>query len=152
MGAFADSVRMNSDAMLKKVQMKVYVIARTLFIEIVKATPSPTHPGLYAKGLLANQWYPTAGSGFSTESTEETDAQGRDSIDRIVTVIDSTSGVQFMGKDGTVTLANNLSYAYRAEALGWLSPEWSGKTGSDGNGGGYHMVALSLQNIAAMFK
>ena len=147
MGAFADSVRMNSDAMLKRIQIQIYTIARQLFIEIVQATPSVTHPGYYAKGLLANQWYPQLGAGFSPEATEETDDGGRDSINRIVTEIDVlSSNPQFLGKDGTVTLTNNLPYAGRAESVGWPEPEWSGRQGP------YHMVALSLQAIAAKYK
>lgn len=120
-----------------------YQIAREAFLSIVNLTPSPSHPGHTAKGLLVNNWFPVNGSGFSSSKTSSTSPYGAESIARIK----SLRGGQFLDKDGTVTLSNNLHYAYRAEVLGWpASGGWSGKVGP------YRMVALSLQAVSARYR
>lgn len=147
MGRFAASVKMNVIRLQADVNRKVYKIARELFTKIVNFTPSPTNPGVYAAGHLANQWYPESGDYFSEELSSDTSPTGSGSLARI----QSLSGVEFYQQDGKLTLTNNLSYAYRAEVLGWPAPEWSGKSGADGQGGPYRMVRRSIQAIAAKY-
>lgn len=140
---FAASVKANSRRLLAKVNKQCYQIAKELFTSIVNLTPSPDNPGPYAKGHLANQWYPEEGSDFSDELSSSTSSDGSGSLARI----NAMSGYAFNGRDGAVTLANNLSYAYRAEVLGWpVSDGWSGQIGP------YRMVARSLQIIKARYK
>lgn len=142
MRSFADQVRAASNNVLRRVNLKCYAIARELFREIVQHTPSPSHPGPFAHGWLANQWYPDTGY-FSDELNGSKDASGSDSLNRIAAL----KGLAFYQKDGQVTLTNNLSYAYRAEALGWpVADGWSGRIGP------YRMVALSLQSVAAKYR
>lgn len=142
MGRFAASVKMNVIRLQADVNRKVYKIARELFTKIVNFTPSPTNPGPYAAGHLVNQWYPDSGDNFSDELSSDTDSMGSGSLMRI----QSLSGVEFYQKDGKLTLTNNLSYAYRAEALGWPREDgWSGTIGP------YRMVARSIQAIAAKY-
>lgn len=128
----------------------VYKISIELFRRIVERSPSPEHPGPFALGLLANQWYPREG-GFSSAVGTDTSPNGIASYNRI-SAITVDGGNEFLGRDGLLTLSNNVDHAYRAEVLGWPSPAWSGKTGSDGQGGPYRMVALSLQEIAAKYR
>lgn len=142
MGRFAASVKMNSIRLLADVNAKVYKIARELFTKVVNLTPSPSNPGPYAAGHLANQWYPEEGGDFSEELSSDTSTTGAGSIARI----SALNGVEFYQKDGKLTLTNNLHYAYRAEALGWPREDgWSGTIGP------YRMVARSLQAIKAKY-
>lgn len=139
---FASSVRMNTRRVLLDVNTKAYRIAKELFTKIVNFTPSPSNPGPYAAGHLANQWYPESGDYFSEELSSDTSSNGAGSINRI----QALRGVEFYQKDGKLTLTNNLHYAYRAEALGWPREDgWSGTIGP------YRMVARSIQAIAAKY-
>jgi hypothetical protein len=140
--SFSQSLNANIHKTMLKVNEEVYKIARELFLKIVSLTPSPSFPGPYAKGVLANNWFPVNGSAFSLEKTDEKSRVGAGSIRRISML----RGFNFMKKDGTVTLSNNIEYAYLAEVKGWEKPKWSGNIGP------YRMVALSLQAIAARYK
>lgn len=145
--SFAASVSRNSRRLLVDVNKKCYQIAKELFVKVVQFTPSPVNPGVYAEGHLVNQWYPESGDYFSEELSSELSPNGAGSLARIADL----KGLQFYMDDGKLTLANNLSYAYRAEVLGWPSPQWSGKSGADGQGGPYRMVARALQAIKAKY-
>lgn len=141
--SFAASIKANSTKLLHDVNSKVYQIAKELFTKVVSLTPSPSNPGPYATGHLVNQWYPEEGDYFSEELDSNTSPIGSGSISRI----SGLKGVQFFAKDGKLTLTNNLSYAYRAEVLGWPEGEgWSGQIGP------YRMVAKAIQAIAAKYK
>lgn len=143
MSKFLTSLRNNSRKVLVKVNRKCYEIAWQLFTSVVRLTPSPSQPGPFAKGLLANQWYPSEGVP-SSELGTDTDARGGSSLSRITAM---TKGTAFLGKDGKLYLTNNVPYAYRAEVLGWpKSDGWSGRIGP------YRMVARSLQAIVAKHK
>lgn len=133
MAGFAASVNLNSQKLLEKIDKKCYSIAWQLFTSIVHLSPVD-------KGVLINNWFPKVGKEFSSETTTEKSLNGSGSLSRINALAKSKT---FFGKDGVLTLANNISYAYRAEMLGWPQPEWSGKVGP------YRMVARSLQAIAA---
>ena len=143
MSVFMDSLNRNILRVKQEVNDKIYKISIELFLSIVAKSPSPSNPGEHAKGLLANQWYPKVGSGFSDELGTSTSPNGAGSRARIETL---RGGKAFLNKDGRLSLTNNLHYAYRAEMLGWPRPEWSGSVGP------YRMVALSLQAIAAKYK
>jgi hypothetical protein len=144
MRGFAAQLRAASTKALQRVNVRIYMIARELFTEIVTHTPSKAFPGQFASGWLANQWYPDTGD-FSEEldNSHDSSGYGADSLARIR----AFKGGEFNGKDGRITLTNNMSYAYRAEALGWpKSDGWSGAIGP------YRMVALSLQKVAAKYQ
>jgi len=141
---FTASINRNIKKLEQSINDKVYKISITLFHEIVRRTPSPTNKGETATGLLANQWYPMAGGGFSESLGSDTSPNGAGSRARISAL---AGGKEFFGKDGRLTLSNNVHYAYRAEMLGWpKSDGWSGTVGA------YRMVALSLQEIAARHR
>lgn len=148
--AFLSSLARNINRVKSETNDAVYKITLELFRRIVERSPSPDHPGPFAKGLLANQWYPQEG-GFSSEKGTDTSSNGIASLNRIA-AITRDGGSEFLGKNGLITLSNNVDHAYRAEYAGWPAPEWSGKTGGDGRGGPYRMVALSLQEVAARYK
>lgn len=133
---FEQSVRAATNKILVAVNLKCYQIAWELFTSVVKKTPSPANPGRFAKGLLANQWYPQERSASAARGLS-TNPSGADSITRINAI---RNGVEFYDKDGKVTLTNNLDYAEQAEALGWKRTP------------AYRMVALSLQATVAKHK
>lgn len=141
--SFAQSVNANSLVVLSTVNDQVYKIARELFTSVVKLTPSPEQrEAATAKGLLVNNWFPVDGPEFSSEKTSSTSSNGAGSLTRI----SQLRGKQFFKTDGTVTLSNNLDYAYRAEVLGWLEAPWSGRVKA------YRMVALSMQAVSMRYK
>ena len=134
---FAASIKSNGEAILHKVNKEVYRIAWELFTSVVKLTPSPSQPGKYAKGVLANQWYPSVGAA-STAVGSDRSPTGSASLTRINTI--TRSGSAFLGRDNKLTMANNLDYAVQAERLGWVMTK------------GYHMVGKSLIAVAAKNK
>lgn len=139
-GGFGKSVRDNCQKILEHVNKKCYSIAWQTFTSIVYLTP-------VLKGELINSWYPKIGKDFSNDKTSVYDKRGSGSLSRINSIVNSSTGKAFLRTDGTITMANNESYAIRAEKLGWPQSEgWSGKVGP------YRMVALSLQKIAAENK
>ncbi len=144
MGTFADSVRANTRKIMRTVNAQCLTIARELFLSIISLTPSPNHPGPYAAGWLANQWYPELGSDFSEELGGDLDAAGGGSITRVEAMLGNA--MVFLEQDGSVTLTNNLPYAYRAEAVGWPAHD-----GYKGDIGPYRMVAKSIQAIVAKY-
>lgn len=133
---FEKSIRAASKKILVDVNQKCNQIAWELFTSVVNKTPSPTNPGPFAKGLLANQWYSMDG-GVSGASGINKSPNGADSLARIQSIL---NGTQFSGRDGRVTLSNNLDYAVQAESEGWKRTP------------AYRMVALSLQATVAKFK
>jgi hypothetical protein len=141
--SFLASLDRNILRVQQEVNDRIIKVSIELFLSIVAKSPSPTNPGKHAVGLLANQWYP-AFNGFSEEKDTSKSSNGQSSRSRI-TALRGTK--EFFGKDASLSLTNNLKYAYRAEMLGWpQSDGWSGKVGP------YRMVALSLQAIAARYK
>lgn len=138
---FAASLRVNSAKVLLQVNNNCYRIAKELFTLTVNLTPSPANPGPFAKGVLSNQWYPGQGSDFSTEIGTEMSDNGAGSLSRIAML----GGLQFDGKDGALTLTNNVEYGYLAEVKGWDQPRWSGVPP-------YRMVARSIQAISVKYK
>lgn len=142
MGSFSSGLKKNIRSVMYAVNLNCYKIAKELFRTVVRLTPSPSNPGPYAQGHLANQWYPSDDGDFS----DELDSSASDTGARSLSRIDALSGGAFNGRDGKLTLVNNLSYAYRAEALGWPESDgWKGQIGP------YRMVAKSLQIIRAKY-
>lgn len=141
---FSASVLRNVNRVKREINDKCYSITRELFESIVSLTPSPNRPGPYADGLLVNQWYPKVGEGFSNELTNWTSDDGAGSRLRI----NSLKGNEFLGKNGRISLANNVHYGFRAEYAGWPTsddPRWK-------NAKPYRMIALSLQKVAAKHR
>lgn len=134
---FASSIRANGDAILRQVNKEVTRIAWELFTSVVRLTPSPSYPGKYAKGVLANQWYPSAGVKSTAQGTDRSPT-GSGSLSRINSLVPSST--EFLGKDGKLFLSNNLEYAYQAEVTGWARTR------------GYRMVAISLMAVTAKNK
>lgn len=120
---FADSIKKSRDKIVEQVNDKMLETATNLFSAIVRDTPVRT-------GLLINNWFSGDGA-YSPAKTTILDKTASGSLLNIDSLRDSTA---FLGKDGFVSLSNNLDYSYRAEALGWPSPEWSGRVDA------YHMV------------
>lgn len=143
MSSWKDEILKAKAEALEHVNRVCYDITWELFTQVVKLTPSPTNPGDYSKGLLANQWYPQEGALPSSAKSTITSPNGSNSLDRINSI--AKSGREFYMKDGVVTLTNNLDYAYRAEVIGWPKPEWTGKIGP------YRMVEKSLILITAKY-
>ena len=141
MSFFEKSVRAAAHKVLVAVNLKCYQITWELFTSVVSKTPSPTNPGKYATGLLANQWYPME-RGSSGSRGGATNPSGADSVARIRAMM---NGVEFYDRDGKITLSNNLDYAGQAESVGWNPPRWKGTAP-------YRMVALSLQATVAKYK
>lgn len=112
---FASDIRAFVEKAEKSMSDNTNKIVQDLFIAAVNYSPSPSNPGPYAIGLLANQWY--ASVSFPDLSlTSSTSPNGADSLSRIMALKDSNA---FLGKDNTVYLSNNTEEAYYANRLGW---------------------------------
>jgi hypothetical protein len=142
--SFSESIAAGKARLLKEANDKCYLIATELFESIVVLSPSPSNPGPWATGLLANQWYPLEGGSFSSALTGATSATGADSLGRIRSL--RQKGKEFLGKDGVLTLSNNVPHAALAEYIGWLPPRWIPGHAP------YRMVSISLQKIVAKYK
>jgi len=138
---FYEQILKNTEALLTEVDTKLTTLAVETFRDVVHGTPSPAKGSPYADGVLVNNWYPS-NNGFSSESGDSKDDYGFNSLDRINSLVNAK---YFFRKDGDVTLTNNISYAYRAEMLGWKTtddPRWR-------NAAPYGMVAKAMTNAKA---
>ncbi len=96
---------------------------------------------------MINNWFPAIAS-YSGEVTASKSSSGMGSLSRIKAIVQQKP---FYGKDNYLTLTNNISYAYRAEALGWPiedSPpgwNWTGKVGA------YGMVNKAVISMKAKY-
>lgn len=135
--SFAVDLKAKCDKMLAEVDRQCQHIAFMLFTSIVIETPVLT-------GKLCNNWFPGVGTDFSSEITNLADTSGGGSKARIYSILGQGT---FLGKDGALTLANNLDYAYRAEVLGWPKEDgWSGRVGP------YAMVDKAMKSTAVQFR
>lgn len=126
MGSFADSIKANIKEVKQEVNDKITDVFVDLSLSVVHLTPSPSWIGQnrgaspsepeFTDGLLANQWYP-AQDKISQEETGAKSDNGGDSISRINAIKDSAKA--FLGKDGYLSLTNNVPYAYRVDAIGY---------------------------------
>lgn len=141
--SFADDLKAKCDKMLVEVDRQCQHIAFELFTNIVILTPELT-------GALENNWFPGTGVDFSTETTSVFSKDGgSQSKARIYSALGKGT---FLTKDGSMTLANNLPYAYRAEVEGW--PEGEGANGYRWSGqvGPYAMVDRAMKSTAARYR
>lgn len=139
---FGASVAANVEKLKAKVNDQCLNITQHLFLKIVEGSPSPHNPGPFADGLLVNQWYPAV-NGHSGSVGTDTSPYGAGSIARISTTLNGSK--EFFGKDGMISLSNNVPYAGLAESIGWQPPKWRGKAG-------YFMVLKALQDTAARYS
>jgi hypothetical protein len=140
---FADSIRNSKKKIESDINQKVLKIASDLFTTVVLKTPVGDSK---TKGQLINNWFVGQGKGvYNPGKTSSFNTTGMNSYNQISTLRSST---QFLGKDGSVSLANNVHYAYRAEYWGWnfsaSEPRWNGTKP-------YAMVRNSLTLVAAKY-
>lgn len=136
--SFLDDIKAFKEQALQDVSQATNAIVYDLFTEVVARSPSPSNPGVFAKGLLANQWWTETGGAYSPSLTSATNSMGIDSLSRISKML---AQQPFLKHDNSVSLTNNTEEAYYAEVLGWKPPIWSGRTGP------YMMVASSVSAI-----
>ena len=139
---FSESLKIACDSAKEDINKQIIKITKDLFTSIVILTPSPTSEQVapYAVGLLANQWYPQEGGGYSSSLSSATNDSGMASLTRISEL---SSSKEFLGKDGEITMSNNVPYSYRAEYLGWTKPQWSGRSVA------HAMIGRSITKIVA---
>jgi hypothetical protein len=116
MGSFADSIKANIKELQQEVNDKITTEAAKTFRSVVSYSPSQDFNGsTWATGWVINQWYPKVGSP-SAELNESRDQAGMNSVTRIAQLIGSKN---FLNKDNSIYLTNNVPYVYQVEALGW---------------------------------
>ncbi len=116
MGSFADSIKANIKELQQEVNDKITTEAIKTFRSVVSYSPSLDFNGSeWATGWVINQWYPKVGSP-SSELNESRDQAGMNSGDRIAQLIGSKN---FINKDNSIYLTNNVPYVYQVEAIGW---------------------------------
>lgn len=143
MGSFADSVKKNVTKVQEEINAKINKIFVQVGEGIVYRGPSSYTRGPYSDGLFTNQWYPQLGSGYSTALSTQVSFEGIDSLRRIDAI--ATEIKEFLGKDGSITLTNNVSYGFRIEYAGWPK----GTPGHHWNGAvPYRMVELTIQDVS----
>lgn len=151
---FAEQIRAATRKIEHEINEKCYEVGRYLFYSIIALTPNqavpqpywPQYPG-YADGQMINNWFPVDGPSFSTQRTEDLDHRGGASKRRVREL----RGKQFLGKDGTITLANNMHYAFRVEYAGW--PKGGGPRGNwTGTRQPYAMVEHSIVLTSVRYK
>lgn len=124
---FGASVRATANKQLAQVNQKIMDIALDLFITVVKL--SPTHPmAKYSKGEFINNWMAMANGVDRTTRS----AKSYDGMASLTSIAALKSMNTFLGKDGYVTLSNNVPYAGLVEYEGWKperNPRWSGRVG-----------------------
>ena len=144
---FAEQIKAFEQKAILKASLNTNNIVEELFSQVVILSPSPSNPGLFFKGLLANQWYSEVGS-YSNSLSTTTNDSGLESLSRIKATLRTNP---FLGKDNIITFTNNVNHAYRAENLGWPQGEgangwyWSGKQAP------YGMVNKSVLIIKAKY-
>jgi hypothetical protein len=135
---FADSIRMNSARVMASTQAACNNIMVDLFTNVVQRTPVGATAMEQHPGLLKNNWFSSVGEYPSSATTPVYDASGSDSLLNITVLKEADL---FDKKDSVASFTNNISYAIRAERIGWDKPQWSGVDP-------YWMVATSLSVVA----
>lgn len=125
MGSFSDSLERNVERVKQEIDTKIVNYAKTLFDMVVVLSPAAPEAG-WSKGEFKNSWY-TAFNGYDTTSIATNyDQYGQDSYTRIKEMVALKT---FYGKDGFISLANNVPYAKNIEYTGWMKEEnanWKG--------------------------
>lgn len=138
---FASGVGKSAAKMQKQVNDAVNNRATELFKTIISKTPIGLSD---TKGQLINNWYVGYGKGkYNRSKGAAPNTSGMNSYNQVATIAKS---YEFLGKDGEISFANSVNYAFRAEYAGWPAPKWSGKIGP------YAMVRNSLTEIASKYK
>lgn len=145
---FADDVKRWEEKARLQMNKSVSNAVESLFTNIVVLSPSPSNPGAYATGHLANQWYPSVGGSFDTSLTMSTNPNGADSLSRIKAIL---AGQIFLGKDNVITLSNNCDYSYRVEYLGFPAGQGTNGWSWSGRVGPYRMVGAALANLKGKY-
>lgn len=115
MGSFLDGLKKNIDKTLSDTNKACNEIAETTFKITVGI--SPTQPfAKYAQGQFINNWFPAV-NGYDGSITGALSFDGADSRARIDSIVPNATA--FFGKDGFISMSNNLSYAYNVEVTGW---------------------------------
>lgn len=148
--SFLSGIKAFEAKALAKANDNTSKIVKELFEQVVVRSPSPAlNPTpAFAKGHLANQWYPVIGNQFSAAVSPDASITGSGSLARVSGVLLSRP---FQGKDNIITLANNVDYAYRAEVLGWPAGQGTNGWIWSKNTGPYMMVRGAMQFIAGKY-
>lgn len=146
--SFLSDIKSFQEKALKAAADNTARIVKDAFITPVNYSPSPSNPGPYAKGLLANQWYPSVGNIFSTDISTATNPTGEDSKARIELVI--TSNI-FYGKDAVTSLSNNTQEANYANKLGWKAGDGTNGWVWSGNAVPYFMTAKTESYLVSKY-
>jgi hypothetical protein len=134
---FADSIKASATKIKREVSESILAEANELFTEVVKESPVD-------KGVLINNWYVGSGGTYSASyNPNETNKDGMSSYMQIASLRAFTG---FLGRDGSVNLTNNTPYGYRAEYLGWPTPQWTGRVGP------YAMIAKAFVSVVPKYK
>lgn len=142
---FADSLKRNIQGVLAQTANACTERAITLFNFAVDYSPlqvDAEYPGTYATGLFANSWYPAFDEFDETVGTvaDESASGSRARIDNL-----RNKGM-FLGKDGFISLSNNLKYAYRVEYRGW--PQEDGYSGFIGPYAPVRNAMIKLKGVS----
>ena len=116
MGAFSDSIKKQVEQIKADIDQQVQAIVQYYFRQIVYHSPTTFIGAVWAKRQFINSCYPAI-NGFDTSTTSTLSMDGVGSLSRISNLIASKA---FYGKDATISLSNNLSYARQVEYQGWV--------------------------------
>ena len=143
MGSFASSVLASTEKILDEVDMSITTTTKDLFTLVVDKSPKQPY-ARWSAGLLINNWF-VGENTLNQSTTASVSSSGSESKARIDEIKTGT----FREKDGYVSLTNSISYAYRAEKLGWPRADnarWTGTVMP------YAMVQNSLTEIMGRLK
>lgn len=144
---FAEDIKAFQEKALLSANKSVNHIVESLFTEVVDRSPDGSK-GNYSIGHLKANWFPSSGGGYSGETTSIADESGEASLSRIREYVAESL---FYSRDNVLSLTNNVSYAYRAETLGWPAGQGNGDYGKWKGAAPYHMVSLSVQSTLNKF-
>jgi hypothetical protein len=114
MGSFLDSLKSNIERVQTEVNDKITDVAYKLFYRVVNNSPH-VGDGPYVAGHFVANWFPAVNS-YDTSITTVT-SNGSDSLARIDSIVKTSKA--FYGKDGFVSMSNNLNYAANVEWKAW---------------------------------
>lgn len=139
--SFSDSIRKGADKVSNQINAKIVNMATDYFTTIVALTPV-SDASQKKRGELINNWHLSTNGSPLKAYTFNFDVRGSASLQRISML---KSSKEFLGKDGTVSITNIVSYGYRAEYAGWPSPRWN-------NTAPYAMMRNARTIVSAKYK
>lgn len=134
---FADSIKAFNAKVKKEVSDQVLSIATELFTEVVEGTPVD-------KGVLINNWY--AGTGTAYNGSYNPNGTSSDGMASLTQIASLKHYIGFLGRDGAVNVTNSTPYGFRAEYVGWPTPQWTGRVGP------YAMIANAFIKVVPKYK